>query len=128
MNASLTLPDSDLFALYTLIEDARRDESGDVVPWALLEGLAQLIRADGVQVSELDWAAERLVAKQYLEEGGERGVLRGAEFEHTEDTRAYFRVSRDFNPCSDPLHPETEVRATRWSDFYTDRQLRDSVA
>jgi len=64
-----TLPDSDLHAMFTLLEDARRDEPGDVVPWALLEGLGRLIRADSVQLCELDWVHECLVQKQDIDEG-----------------------------------------------------------
>jgi hypothetical protein len=59
-----TLPDTDLHALFTLLEDARRDDPGEVVPWALLEGLARLIRADSVQWTETDWVRECLVESQ----------------------------------------------------------------
>jgi hypothetical protein len=40
-----TLRDTDLRALLTLLEDAGRDDPGEVVPWALLDGLARLIDA-----------------------------------------------------------------------------------
>jgi DNA-binding CsgD family transcriptional regulator len=124
MTTAITLPDSDLRVLIGLIDDARHDDPGEVVPWALLQGLDQLIRADSVQVTEMDWTDESLVASQYFLRG-ERGVVppnRG------EDTAAYFRHCRDFLPCRSPMRPADEVRAVRWSDFYTDLELRNTEA
>ncbi len=94
-----TLPDSDLHAMFTLLEDARRDEPGDVVPWALLEGLGRLIRADSVQLCELDWVHECLVQKQDIDEG-ERGAI--TTVTKDDETASYFRVSRNFLACTDP--------------------------
>src|SRR5690242_16173418 len=45
-----TLRDSDLRAMYTLLEDAHRDAPGDILPWSLFEGLGRLIHADSVQL------------------------------------------------------------------------------
>lgn len=125
-----TLPDSDLHALFMLLEDARRDDPGEVVPRALLEGLARLIRADSVQLTELDWVGESLAQQQILI-GGECFATTTAESD--EDAATYFRVSRTFLACTDPTdidptRPDQRVRATRFSDFYTDLELRSTAA
>lgn len=120
-----TLPDSDLRQLFTLLEDARRDDPGEVVPWALLAGLACLIDADSVQVTELDWVRERLVQQQALDESERLVAFGGAQ---DEDDAEYFTHCRDFRPCGDPMRPDEVLQATRWSDFYTDRELRNTEA
>lgn len=128
--STATLPDSDLRALFTLLEDARRDDPGEVVPWALLEGLARLIHADSVQLTELDWAGESLAQQQILI-GGECFATTTAEKD--EHTATYFRVSRTFRACTDPAYtdpdgPDQRVAATRFSDFYTDLELLNTDA
>jgi DNA-binding CsgD family transcriptional regulator len=124
MNTSITLPDSDLSALIALIDDARRDDPGEVVPWALLQGLDHLIRSDSVELTEMEWTEESLVASQYLVRG-ERGVVPPSK---NDDTAAYFRHCRDFLPCGNPTQPADDVQAVRWSDFYTDLELRNTEA
>ncbi|HZC53564.1 MAG TPA: LuxR C-terminal-related transcriptional regulator [Mycobacterium sp.] len=119
-----TLPDCDLHALITLLEDARRDDPGEVVPWALLEGLAKLIHADVVQLCDMDWVEESLVAKQDFADG-ERAA--NTSRVKNEDTAAYFRSFRNFRACGDPVRPETPG-AGRWSDYYTDIELRNTEA
>lgn len=119
-----TLPDSDLHALFTLIEDARRDDPGEVVPWALLEGLARLIHADYVELCDMDWVEESLVAKQNLADG-EREVITTRV--QNDVTAAYFRLLRNFRACGDPVRPE-QPGAGRWSDYYTDLELRNTEA
>jgi DNA-binding CsgD family transcriptional regulator len=121
-----TLPDSDLHALLTLLEDARRDDPGAVVPQALLDGLARLIDADSVQLTELDWVDERMVRQQFRWHGGESTATTTAAKD--DFTAMYFHVSRNFRACTDPqLMPQTQ-RATRFSDFYTDLELRNTEA
>jgi DNA-binding CsgD family transcriptional regulator len=124
MTTSITLPDSDLRALVRLLDNARHDDPGEVIPWALLEDLNQLIKADSVQLADLDWVNERCVAQQYLE-SEERGVFIDLS---CEDTAAYFHHCRDFAPCGDPMRPDDYIHATRWSDFYSDRELRSTEA
>jgi DNA-binding CsgD family transcriptional regulator len=125
LNATLPIPDTDLRAVLDIIDDARCDDPGDVVPWALLEGLAELIPCDSVQFCELDWAHEALVAQQYLVRGDERGV---APPGGGEETIEYFTYCRDFLPCSEQLPPAADPHPVRWSDFYSDRELRSTEA
>jgi DNA-binding CsgD family transcriptional regulator len=120
-----TLPDTDLHALFTLVEDARRDDPGEVIPWTLLDGLARLIRADSVQLTELDWVHESLVQQQAVGDG-ERGAITNVV--KGEGIATYFRASRNFRACTDPQLSAPAWRATRFSDFYTDRELINTEA
>lgn len=120
-----TLPDSDLHALFTLVEDARRDAPGEVIPWALLEGLGRLIHADSVQLCEMDWAHECLVQQQLLIEGEGYATTSVVK---DEGTATYFRASRNFRACTDPQLGVQTWRATRFSDFYTDREFLNTEA
>jgi DNA-binding CsgD family transcriptional regulator len=120
-----TLPDTDLHALFTLLEDARRDAPGEVVPWALLDGLGRLIHADSVQLTEVDWAHECLVRQQVID-CGERAATTNVVKD--EGTALYFRASRNFLACTDPQVWAPGWRATRFSDFYTDRELVNTEA
>jgi DNA-binding CsgD family transcriptional regulator len=120
------LTDSDLHAVLKLIDDARHDEPGAAVPWSVLENLDQLIRAASVQLTEVDWVHRSLVGQQYVADG-ERGVAgpgRG------EDIEGYFRHVADagFLPCTYAVESGDLVTVPRWSDFYTDAELRHHEA
>ena len=120
-----TLPDTDLRALFTLLEDARRDVPGEVVPWALLEGLARLIRADSVQWTETDWVRECLVESKAMV-GGERDEI--LRFMKNDETATYFRACRNFRASTDSQLMAPTRRATQISDFYTDREFLNTEA
>ena len=120
-----TLPDTDLHALFTLLEDVRRDDPGEVVPWALLEGLARLIAADSVQWTELDGVRECMVEHQGME-GGERDEVR--KFVKNDETATFFRACRNFRECIAPQLMAPTRRATQISDFYTDREYLNTEA
>jgi DNA-binding CsgD family transcriptional regulator len=125
MTGSVALADSDLRAIIRLLDDARQDEPGEVVPWALLERLADLIACEGVQFAEIDWANETSGAHQYLVPGGERGADPPGK---TDEIVEYFLHCRDFLPCADPPGAGGYRHPARWSDFYSDRQLRNTRA
>jgi DNA-binding CsgD family transcriptional regulator len=119
-----TVPQTELHALANLLEDARRDQPGEVVPWALLDGLLRVIPADSVQFTEVDWMHEIGVFRQFVEQDGDRGVALGVE----DDDSAYFRHCRNFRACGDPMRPDEILDAVRWSDYYTDRELLNTEA
>ena len=123
--STTTLPDTDLHALFTLLEDARRDDPGEVVPWALLEGLARLIRADSVQWTETDWVHESLVERQGIQAGERDEVMK---FAMGEETATFFRACRNFRALTHPQFMAPTRRATQISDYYTDREYLDTEA
>ena len=119
------LLDADLHTLFTLLEDARRDDPAEVVPWALLEGLARLIPADSVQWTETDWVRECLVERQEVN-GGERDEV--MKLVKGDQTAMFFRACRNFRACTDPRLMAPTWRATQISDFYTDREYLNTEA
>jgi len=122
---AITLPDTDLHALFTLLEDTRRDDPAEVIPWALLEGLARLIRADSVQWTELDWVRECMVERQAMV-GGERDEV--VKFRKNDESAAFFRACRNFRVCTNPQLMAPTRRAIQISDFYTDREYLNTEA
>src|SRR6478752_4913793 len=100
-----TLADRDLEAVLGFLDDAYQDDPGEVVPWALLDGLNRLIGADSVQLCELDIRHRAGVQQQYVD-GHERGVTYGASSgeDVAESVAGYFRNGRDFLACTYPIH------------------------
>ena len=65
------LREGDADLLLTLVEDARRDDTGDPVPWALLEGLQRLIPCDEwVSFQHHDYGRARTLLIQGVDEDG----------------------------------------------------------
>ena len=122
MSSTTTLAESELHALVGLIDDAYHDDPGEIVPWALFEGLDRLIPSAFLQLTDVDWANQR-VAEQQAMEGDERGVWKDVA---DEDTATYFRFCSDFRACR--MEPGTPTRPERWSDYYTDLELRQTPA
>src|SRR6476646_2336267 len=118
-----TLADRDLEAVLGLLDDAYQDDPGEIVPWALLDGLNRLIGADSVQLTEIDLAHQCQVSQQYVE-----GDERGASFGGAADDDTYFRYVRDFLPCTYPVLTGDLRVVPRVSGFYSDRQLREHEA
>jgi DNA-binding CsgD family transcriptional regulator len=106
-----------------VIEDGRRDEPGPGMPWASLERLSALIGCDELGFVELDQLRERTPREQGLC-AGERLVTLDSDDDGPDD-RLYWKLYRDFRPCHDPTRPAS-VRVIRWSDVYTDRELRNA--
>ena len=65
--------DDDVRALLGVLEDARADDPGEAMPWALLEGLQRLVPCDlCVSYQEHDVVASRTLVAQHLFPGGRR--------------------------------------------------------
>jgi DNA-binding CsgD family transcriptional regulator len=114
-----TLVDRDLEAVAGVLDDAGQDDPGELVPWAMLDGIDRLIGADNVQLTDIDLIHRCLVHQQFVE-GRDRGVRFGPA---GDDDQAYWRVAPNFLPCSYPIDTGDLRGVPRWSDFYSDRQL-----
>ena len=83
------------------------------------------IGADSVQLTEMDWAQERLVQQQIVLHGECYATTQAVK---NEATANYFRASSDFRACTDPQLGMQTWRAIRFSDFYSDREFLDTRA
>lgn len=112
---------SDLERLTWLIEDARRDDAGPILPWSLLDGLRALIPADAVWFDEFDYLHPSRVAFQCVGEGerGDFGGMAAGSDEATEWMKHFWRSS-----CSYPQRTGDLTTVLLSTDFASIRQRR----
>ena len=122
MTASGVLRERDLRALTAVVEDGLRDEPGDAMPWAVLDRLLAVVPADKVQVDDRDLREHRTVFAQIAEDRGERVLHR----DYREQDDRFWRLRHEFLPCSYPARTGDLVSAIKWSDFYSQAELRSA--
>ena len=120
MTASGLLRERDLRALTAVVEDGLRDDPGGLMPWAVLDRLLELIPADNVQVDDRDLKRRETVLEQAVASGGERGI--GGPDESKDDR--FWQLRNDFLACSYSARSGDLVSVTKWSDFYSQAELR----
>jgi DNA-binding CsgD family transcriptional regulator len=104
-----------------VIMDGRRDDPTEGLPWAVLDGLARLVRCEGVSLTDADTAQCHNLVFQWAEDGerlmevGDRDPPVPAEF---------WEYGEEFLPCGYPRRTGDWTSAVRWSDFYSAAQLR----
>jgi DNA-binding CsgD family transcriptional regulator len=118
--ASGLLRERDLRALTAVVEDGVRDDPGPAVPWAVLHRLHQLIPADAVLFEEADLQGRRPVADQAFLDGGDQW-FDGPE---TPADPEVWAAHAAFLPYSYWARTG-DVAAVRWSDFYSQTELRN---
>ena len=121
MSESLT--ERDLRALLRVPEEGRRDdEPTDGLPWATFDELFKLVRCDWVDFPEGDLVHGRGLFCQWLDENG-----RGQELDDRDDPcpDGYWDCLRRFLPCTYAGRTGDFATVVRWSDFYSDRELRE---
>jgi DNA-binding CsgD family transcriptional regulator len=92
------------------------------MPWAVLDRLLELIPADNVQVDDRDLKRRETILAQAVENGGARGID-GPD--PGEDDR-FWQLRNDFIGCSYPARSGDFVSVTKWSDFYSQAELRST--
>jgi|KBSSwiS6_1023812.scaffolds.fasta_scaffold30040_1 DNA-binding CsgD family transcriptional regulator len=122
MTASGLLRERDLRALTAVVEDGLRDEPVGLMPWAVLDRLLDLIPADGVQVDDKVKGRETLLA-QCVENGGERYLGRPAD----DDDDRFWQLRNDFIACNYSARSGDLVSVTKWSDFYSQAELKSTA-
>jgi DNA-binding CsgD family transcriptional regulator len=120
MAASGLLRERDLRALTAVIEDGLRDDPGWLMPWVVLDRLLELVPADNVQVDDRDLKRRKTVHEQAVENGGGRS---GGVRDDGDDDR-FWELRNDFIPCSYSARSGDLVSVTKWSDFYSQAQVR----
>lgn len=114
------LAERDLRALMAVVEEGRRDEPTDGLPWAVLDELAGLIRCDAVTFTEGDLIHHRALFDQNYEEG-QRWFDPPAEPFPADMWRNF----TNFLPFRYGGRIGNQVGVVRWSDFYSHRELRE---
>jgi DNA-binding CsgD family transcriptional regulator len=120
MAASGLLRERDLRALTAVIQDGLRDDPGEAMPWAVFDRLLELIPADHVQVDDRDLKRRRTVFEQAVDNGGERFI--GGQDDG--DDHRFWELRNDFTACSYSARSGDLVSVTKWSDFYSQAELR----
>jgi DNA-binding CsgD family transcriptional regulator len=123
MTASGLLRERDLRALTAVVEDGLRDDPGGLMPWAVLDRLLELIPADNVQVDDRDLKRRETILEQAVANGGERAT---SEPDDGDDDDRFWQLRHDFIACSYPERSGDLVSVTKWSDFYSQAELRNT--
>src|SRR5689334_5368320 len=103
------LSERDLRALMAVIEEARRGEPTEGMPWALLDGLAPLVRCDAMSFSEFNLAAEHDLVSQWAE-GDDRDMGVGGP-----QPAVFWKSLKEFLPCDYPRRTGDYASVVRWS-------------
>jgi DNA-binding CsgD family transcriptional regulator len=119
---SETLTERDLRALMAVVEEGRRDEPTEGLPWAGMEELFKLVRCDSVSFPEVDLVRERGLFLQGLGTLG-RMLQLGAGDDRS--PAEYWDWMRAFLPCTYAQRTGDYATVVRWSDFYTQTELRN---
>jgi DNA-binding CsgD family transcriptional regulator len=122
MAASGLLCERDLRALTAVVEDGLRDDPGEAMPWVVFERLQQLIPCHAIKFDELDMQGQTWSTEQADGVGG-RYVTPGIPPNVRPE---YWTFRARFLPYSYPMRTGDFARVLRWSDFYTDAELRDN--
>jgi DNA-binding CsgD family transcriptional regulator len=115
-----TLSEHDLHALMGVIMDGRRDDPTEGLPWAVLDGLAGLVRCEWVSLTDADMAHGHMLVDQWAE--GNR-LMRVGDPDPPVPA-VFWQYAHEFLPCSYPERTGDWVSAVRWSDIYSPARLR----
>jgi DNA-binding CsgD family transcriptional regulator len=111
----------DLRAAIDIVQAGRLDEPTAGLPWAVLDGLAALVRCDSVSFYEADVTRRETLLLQW-NSGGERGM--GDDCDRPPDDCFWVSAGR-FAPCTYPHRTGDLSRAITWSDCYSAAELRN---
>lgn len=119
---SETLTERELRALMAVIEEGRRDEPTEGLPWAALEELFKLVPCDSVSFPEVDLVGGRGLFLQGLA-AVDRVLTRGGGDDPSPEE--YWDWLRAFLPCTYAQRTGDFATVVQWSDFYTQAELRN---
>ncbi len=110
MNDSLC--SGDLGGMLSVVDTARDDDPGPLLPWAVLVGLGRLIPAEEVSFAALDVVNQRREIQQAVLDGTER-CIEVAPADHPDGDASYWQHQESFW-ASAPFGQGGRVG--RWSD------------
>jgi DNA-binding CsgD family transcriptional regulator len=107
-----------------VVEDALRDDPGPAMPWAALERLLQLVPCEDVAFDEYDLWGQQPITLQDVD--GDRFIECSFDGKQEPPYPEYWTHRRQFLPHR-RLEGSADVPSVlRWSDFYTDSQLKSA--
>jgi DNA-binding CsgD family transcriptional regulator len=116
------LAEKDLRTLMTFLEEARRAEPTAAMPWAVVDGLLDLVGCDHVGFTEFDIPRKVFLTEQFNEGGG----VRTLDFDLDDPDLPYWKLWYDFLSCSYAIRTGDLNRVVMISDFYTLPALRST--
>jgi DNA-binding CsgD family transcriptional regulator len=122
MPPSGLLRERDLRSLTAVVEDGLHDDPGPAMPWAVLHRLHELLPADTVLFAEIDVKQHKPVTDQFLHEGQHRTFF-GLEPDVPPEQE--WALRQTFLPYSYSDRTGDVASVLRWSDFYTQSELRN---
>jgi DNA-binding CsgD family transcriptional regulator len=106
--------------LLALTEEGRGEEPGPILPWFLFERIAALIPGDNVCFADLNFVQLRGEQHQGILGGSQRWVDVGSGDNATQEM--FWTSKRSFWA---PAPPANLGRVRRWSDYYSQNELRE---
>jgi len=120
MAASGLLRERDLRVLTAVVEDGVRDDPGPAMPWTVLHRLHQLIPADAVLFEDVDLRNRLPIADQAVLDG-EVHWFAPPDLPAAPEVWAAHAAFRPYTYWA----RTGDVAAIRWSDFYTQSELKN---
>ena len=118
------LREGDAAVMLGVVEEARRDATGDGAPWALLEGLQDLIPCDeGVSIQIHDYRRSETRLIQGVLEGGVRETLDWEEIGSSDNSEAFWGYFWEDN-CSYPQRTGDLRTVINSTDFFPTERAR----
>jgi len=119
---SCSVSERELRSIVAVVENGRREDPNQAMPWAALEGLRSLIPCDSLVFKELDVPTEGVPTYQSVDDDGRLLELDGDGGANDE----FWTLRRGFLPCNYPERTGDLTSITLWSDFYTLSELRSA--
>jgi hypothetical protein len=120
VSSSASPTDRDLRALVALLDDGRTDDPGPATPWAVMDGLMNLVPCEELGFCELNVPHRGRPICQFVLGGGDRDFESGDAYDPTPH-EAYWRLSPGFRGCVEPKYPGQLLHL---SEMYSPRELQ----
>ena len=126
--ASGLLRERDLRVLTAVVEDGLRDDPGEAMPWVVFDRLHDLVPCDRARFEEINMPGQEQVMTQDFAQGERLDTFFGDIPDPDPDIEAKFWASRaEFLPYRHQAPGADLVSVIRWSDFYTQSELKNSA-
>jgi DNA-binding CsgD family transcriptional regulator len=123
MDRDTVFPDRLLRRMLDVLDEARRDDTDDVLPRSVIRGLARLVPGIRCDFGELDWPTRRILISQNTDEDN-NDVGFDPDIAVGFDPNEFWRLLHQ-NPSCRYLRSTKRMDVVQLSDFLSSRQLHD---